>query len=287
MLNNLFKLNGTPGQVLDSSQMPSMELEHIVDSFVFRDGSWEPLRKRIKSVKFVNSSFSRISMEKLTFQDCIFEDCLFLGTRFSEVQFHGCKFINCNFWKANFSQVYIDPRTIYFDPRYKIEAANAGVVMYQALLSNFSEDRQDKFFMFADINFRKWKRYQIKWELKNNRITKYEAKSKWMTSIIYQYIAGFGYNPLLFSTWTLIFFVIVTAINYVLIGNSVRIDGIEIPQSSFVDTLFYTFSILTVLGFSSIIPSSDGAKILTVTEAFIAVGWLGIFTSILVKRFLR
>jgi hypothetical protein len=91
--------------------------------------------------------------------------------------------------------------------------------------------------------------------------------------------------------------------NYVLIGDTIQVVGATGPSvahsaaaavmqgqgahASFVDSVFYTFSVLTVLGFSSVTPSSDGAKILTVLEALASIGWLGIFTAVLVKRFLR
>lgn len=72
-----------------------------------------------------------------------------------------------------------------------------------------------------------------------------------------------------------------------MLSDSVRIDGMQVTLASFVDTLFYTFSILTVLGFSSIVPANDAAKMITALEALLAIGWLGIFSSILVKRLLR
>jgi hypothetical protein len=232
-------------------------------------------------------AFAKSTLSKVTFTDCTFEDCIFVGTRFHDVEFHGCKFLNCNLWKARFRQVYIDPDTIKLDHRFKVEAANTGISVFQALLGNFAEERQDEFYMQADIQFRRWKRYQIWSNVRRKRIGWLPAAWQWLSSITYEGVAGFGYRPLRFFTVTVVLFLAVSLLNYWVIGDAVQIDGTRVDHASLVDTIFYTFSILTVLGFSSIIPTSECAKLLTVIEALTAIGWLGIFTSVLVKRFLR
>jgi hypothetical protein len=76
-------------------------------------------------------------------------------------------------------------------------------------------------------------------------------------------------------------------INHLTISGSLTHSAFNGPSHSFVDSVFYTFSVLTVLGFSMVTPETAFAKIWTVIQALAAVGWLGIFTSILVKRFIR
>jgi hypothetical protein len=44
---------------------------------------------------------------------------------------------------------------------------------------------------------------------------------------------------------------------------------------------------MTALGFSYITPATTLGKLTSVGEALIGIGWLGVFTSVLVKRFLR
>jgi hypothetical protein len=264
-----------------------MSPDDLVSNIVFEPSEWRAPRARIRAVKFRDVAFSKATLSRVTFTDCSFEDCLFIGTEFIEVEFHSCTFLNCNFWKARFRQVYINPDSISLEQRFKVEAANTGVSVFQALLSNFADERQDQFYMAADIRFRRWKRYQIWHDLRRANLTRGKAWWQWSSSIAYEALAGFGYRPSRFFGATLMLFLVISYINYWLIGDAVEIGNVRVCHASFVDAVFYTFSILTVLGFSSVVPVTDFAKILTVLEALAAIGWLGIFSSILVKRFLR
>ncbi|MER9560674.1 ion channel [Mesorhizobium sp. M0571] len=286
MLTNLFRLDGTPTTIGQGDPAPAMSPGNVVANVVFVNESWTAPAKKVREVTFRGVAFPK-SISRATFTDCSFEDCLFLGTSFSEVEFHGCAFINCNLWKARFEQVYLDPDSIVLEARFKVEAANVGVSVFQALLANFAEERQDEFYMQADIRFRRWKRYQIWADLRRKRLTRFKAWTKWLASITYEGLAGFGYRPVRFFVWTVLLFTAVSCINYKVIGDTVAVNGASVAQASFVDAMFYTFSVLTVLGFSSIVPTGEFSKMITVFEALAAIGWLGIFTSVLVKRFLR
>ena len=268
--------------------MPPMSPGDTVANIVFPKGDWIPPVRKIKKVTFRGVAFSKTTMSEITFMDCTFEDCLFIGTQLSKVEFHGCVLINCNFWKIRLAGVYLHPEKVQFAHRFRVEAANVGISIFHAMLANFAEDRQDYFFMHADIRFRRWKRYQIWHDLREERKTRGEAWWEWISSFIYEYVAGFGYRPLRFVLWTLALFIAVSFINYAVIGDALQVAGVSPGSSiSFVDSIFYSFSVLTVLGFSSITPSTDGAKLLTVLEALASIGWLGMFTAVLVKRFLR
>lgn len=141
--------------------------------------------------------------------------------------------------------------------------------------------------MLSDMRFRRWKRYQIWSDIRRKRVGRLKGSWNIASSIIYEVLAGFGYKPFRFFMATLALFFIVSIINYNIIGDAIQVNGAPTGHASVVDAIFYTFSVLTVLGFSSIVPASPEAKLLTVFEALAAIGWLGIFTSILVKRFLR
>lgn len=287
MLNNLFRLDGIPTVIALDSTMPSMSPNDVVSNIVFPPAEWKAPTSTIRKVTFRGVAFSRATLSRVTFTNCTFEDCLFLGTQFSEVEFHSCSFVDCNLWKARFTQVYLNPDCIKLDQRFKTEAANAGISVFQALLSNFANERQDQFYMAADMHFRRWKRYQIWHDFRRKHLTRTEAWWRWSSSIIYERLAGFGYRPFRFFCATVVLFFAVSCMNYWLIGDAVDIGNLRAHHASFVDSVFYTFSIMTVLGFSSIVPATDVAKILAVSEALVAIGWLSIFTSILVKRFLR
>lgn len=265
---------------------------NTVANTVFPAGDWIPPRRKLREVTFRGVAFSKTKISMVTFVDCTFEDCLFIGAFLSDVEFHGCKLTNCNFWKIRLKRVYLHPEKVKFADRFRIEAANVGISLFQAMLSNFAEERQDRFFMLADIRFRRWKRYQIWHDLREERKTRATAWWEWISSVTHEGVAGFGYRPLRFFAVTLLLFLAVSCLNYFLIGDAIRVaDAVVTPgeplRTSFIDTVFYSFSVLTVLGFSSVTPLSDGAKILTVVEALASIGWLGIFTAVLVKRFLR
>ena len=286
MLTDLFRLDGLPAQVLPSA-MPSMSPGDVVANVAFQPGNWPMQRQAIRGVKFNNVDMSNNTFQQLTFNGCHFEDCLFKTSIFREVEFHNCTFANCNFWKAKFEQCYLDPTTISFAKRFKVEAANVGVTLYQSLLSNYDNERQDTFFADADYRFRQWKRYQLSWDIRKQHIGPWQGRWEYFRSLAYEWTAGFGYKPVRFFMVTLCLFLAVSCLNYVLIGESVSVGGQHTTHMSFVDSIYYSFSILTVLGFSSIVPNTAFAKLLTVCEALAAIGWLGIFTSIVVKRVLR
>lgn len=302
MLSDLFRLDGTPA-ILAAEEMPPMSPGDKVVNVVFPPGNWAPPTGDIKKVIFRNVAFSKTKIARVTFTDCTFEDCLFIGAHLDEVEFHGCDLVNCNLWKIRLTRVYLRPERVRFARRFRVEAANVGISVFQAMLSNFSEDRQNRFFMQADIRFRRWTRYQTWHELREKKKTTREALWVWGASITNEGLTGFGYRPLRFFVWTIALFFAVSCLNHVLIGDTIQVAGaagasaapgagIAVSggthhHASFIDSVFYSFSVLTVLGFSSVTPSSDVAKILTVLEALASIGWLGVFTAVLVKRFLR
>jgi hypothetical protein len=154
-------------------------------------------------------------------------------------------------------------------------------------MNNFDDARQDQFYARADVQFRRWKRYQLSHDLSNARIGWWTAQWRRLCSILYEAVAGFGYHPARFFWVTVLLFLAVSVLNYFMIGGSFLVNGQPSTHTSFVDSVYYSFSVLTVLGFSTITPISPAAKLLTVAEALAAIGWLGIYTSLLVKRFLR
>lgn len=291
MLSDLFRLDGTPTIIPAGGTLPPMSPGDTVSNTVFAPGEWKPPGGKVKEVTFRGVAFSKTTISQVTFTGCTFVDCLFTGTQLSEVEFHGCTFTDCNFWKIRLSRVYLRPDKIKFADRYRVEGANIGISIFQAMLSNFAEERQDHFYMLADIEFRRWKRYQIRHDRLHGNKTRREARLEWIASVTYEALAGFGYRPLRFFFATILLFLSVACLNYFVIGGSIQV-GTTPPNAphvhaSFVDAVFYSFSVLTVLGFSFVTPATDGAKILTVFEALASIGWLGIFSAVLVKRFLR
>jgi hypothetical protein len=153
-------------------------------------------------------------------------------------------------------------------------------------MNNFDDERQDEFFARADVRFRRWKRYQLSHDLKEQHLSWWAAQWRRTCSLAYEVLAGFGYKPWRFVAGTVIFVLALSGLNYELIGSSLALNG-QLANPSFLDTVYYTFSVLKVLGPSPLSATTTASKLLTGAEALAAIGWLAIFTSLLVKRFLR
>lgn len=287
MLRDFFHLNEPFDNFSKEDLIRHLRNSDQIKNVRYEPNEWLELKSRKENLRFENVSLSKTTFEKVTFKNCHFEDCLFIGSKFIDVQFHQCKFRNCNFYKSSFENCYIDPSSVEFDGRYKKTAANVAVHVFQNLLDNSSDMNQSEFVMHADIRFRQWKRAQIKYDKNSGKIDSYKANWRFVKSYIYEIFAGFGYKPFRFFAWTVIAFLGVSIINHIFISEHLVINGKSGVDANFIDSMFYSFSILTILGFSTITPNGEIAKLVTVFEALVAIGWLGILTALLVKRFTR
>lgn len=251
MLQNFFRLDD------QFAEFGEVELEnHFRHSNDLRDVLFDPEQwpnslRSLKSLNFRNVSLSKTNFKKVTFTECTFKDCLFVGATFQEVEFHRCKFIDCNFYKADFSQTYIDPSSFAFDSSYRKTHTNICVGLYQRLAENSSKEKQNDFEREADIEFRRWKRWQLRYDRAVGKITKTEIIYKWASNWLYENIAGYGYKPLRFVLATLLFFGAASVLNMNIMAGEVSVDGEKIVEISLSDSIFYTYSMMTALGFSS------------------------------------
>src|SRR5262249_33468254 len=149
--------------------------------------------------------------------ECKFEDCLFIGASFEAVEFHRCKFINCNFYKSTFVNCYLDPSAISFDKRYRSSHSNIGVDLFQQLYEDAAKSRQTDFAMKADIEFRRWKRWQLPYDQQVEKIGPFERLAKSIFSLAYEWLTGFGYRPLRFMVATVALFTSMSLVNMVLL----------------------------------------------------------------------
>jgi len=288
MLANFFELN-EPFEEFDEQALVT-HLLHGSDirDVLYRPDEW-PADKihRIDSATFTNVSLSKTVIRQVTFSGCTFRDCLFIGTTFEEVEFHGCKFIDCNLNKVEFRACYIDPASFEFDRSYQKTASNVVLYLYHELYRNATDARQGHWAATADFRFRQWKRAQLNYDLDKGRISKFQKLRSQSGSDIYEYVAGFGYRPVRFMICTVIAFLFISLLNWVFVYESFLVNGHLVSNITLIDSIFYTFSMMTVLGFSFIVPVAATAKLLAVLLALLGVGWMGIFTALLVKRFLR
>jgi hypothetical protein len=248
---------------------------------------WPKQLTKNKHKTFENVSFSKTCVSKVTFNKCCFKDCLFIGTTFDNVEFHSCKFLNCNFFKTQIENCYLDPKSVKFDKKYKKCASNIGVHIYQQILENSAKSRQSEHERIADIRFRQWKRAQLDYDLNDDKVSQVEYYWKKTSSIIYEYSCGFGYRPGNLIITTIILFLTISVLNMWIMNNGLQINDEIVSQLTFTDSIFYSFSLLTSLGFSTVIPVTATTKIFAVAEALIGIGWLSLFTTVLVRRFLK
>lgn len=225
MLSNFFKLDGTPITHEEGATMPSMSPGETVTNTLFRGAEWGKPHTAVKGVTFKNVSISNMELFQITFTNCFFEDCIFKGSRFREVEFHKCKFVNCNMWKVKFEQCYLDPATIFLDSRYHVDASNVGLTMYQALLSNYANERQDAFYARADIEFRRWKRYQLSYEIRKKNVDFLAGQWGRFKSFSYDLLAGYGYKPTRLFIFTVIGFLSISVFNHYVIGGDLLLPG--------------------------------------------------------------
>ncbi len=195
MLSNFFQLNALFEEFDEVKLTNHFKTSRDLRSVLYKPDSWPSLPKQLKCITFTNVSLSKTTFKNFTFTNCQFEDCLFIGSAFINVDFHRCQFVNCNFYKAEFDNCYIDPQTISFDKKYRRAMANIGVHLYQQLYENSSKSRQSDFAMTADIEFRKWKRWQLSYDQKSGKISFRKRSQDCFSSLIYEWVAGFGYKP--------------------------------------------------------------------------------------------
>lgn len=287
MLEDFFNLN------CDSKDFDAQKIREHFDvsdnlhDVTYTPEDFPPELRHCKGYHFRNVGLSKTAFKEMTFTDCDFVDCLFIGADFTGVEFHGCKFTDCNFYKSTFSDCYIDPACFKFDKSYRKSFSNINVYLYQQLLENASQSRQSDFERKADIQFRRWKRWQLDYDLRKEKINKHGYLNRKIGSLIYEWIAGFGYMPERFVLATMFVFTTFSILNMHVLPGTLQYNGETIDEIDFSDAVFFTYSMMTALGFSSIIPVTGFSKIFAVFQALVGIGWLGIFTSLLVKRVLK
>lgn len=287
MLTNFFRLDA-PSKTIGEIEIN----DHFAIGSDLRDALYEPDEwparlSKMKGRSFHNVSLSKTSFKNVTFTNCKFSDCLFIGANFKDVEFHNCTFTNCNLYKSNFSSCYIDPNSFFFNKTYRNTHANIPVSLYQNILENSAAEKQDNFARIADIKFRRWKRDQLRFDYKSGKITIKSLIIRHSGNWLYEAIAGYGYSPVRYAGATMIFFSAASLLTMRVMDGKLIVGGQIASNISLYDSLFYTYSMMTALGFSSVIPATPDAKLYAIFLALSGIAWLGVFTSLLVKRVLK
>ncbi|PPD46670.1 MAG: hypothetical protein CTY15_01275 [Methylocystis sp.] len=228
MLADFFKLNG-PSEAIEQVDEEEL-LKHFhranhIKNTVYRPDEWPEKLRKASGIAFENVSLSKTRFTRMTFTACTFTDCLFIGCLFEEVEFHNCSFNNCNFYKSNFSRCYINPNSFQFNKAYKKTASNVVVDLFQNLMENSASMKQDEFFVLSDYRFRQWKRAQLDYDFRQNKIGRFQLKWKKFKSFVYEWIAGFGYEPMRFFLFTIVIFMLISCFNYYALRGAISANG--------------------------------------------------------------
>ena len=293
MLDDFFHLNNTgiPPQVF--SEFAALEqyfqASSELDNAVIAGGTTIPPRTRVFIKKrFFNVSFSRVRFEHVLFKDCTFKDCLFISTQFVECVFEDCKFLDCNLWKATFSRVTVDPAIFKIHRSYRNTHANVGLGLFRRLHRNAAEMSDPEFSATADLQRRRWLRAQERWEWQKGGIDPITFGFRYIRSLAFDWMASYGYSPLRF--------LLTSALGFYLISRFVHENWTEfgfarngnpMERDDIIQTAFYTSNILTTLGFTDILPSTDAGRLYSIALAAIGVAWVALFTTMLIRRVLR
>lgn len=290
MLTNFFELE--PSDSLREFPDANTFVAHFNNSRTLRHAQLRPdtniVRRTFRDLEFENVRFSHSNFLEVTFTRCKFRDCLFVGTTFEDTQFHSCRFDDCNTYKFKMGNVYIDPRTFHLARSYRKTHSNIGLETFQQFYKNAEETHQPAFAAEADVERRKWVRYQLWYTVK-----KEWRRGNWLGVIgtvgpiavnkIFDLTARYGHGPIRFMFLSLLVFMFVALLTQ-RVWPQMGFSSLDV---SFVDSVYYSMLLMTAMGFADMFPSTLFGKMFAVGCALFGISWLGLFTAILVKRVIR
>jgi hypothetical protein len=290
VLNDFFKLNPDYKAIKTADEL--LELLRHADSI--KDILYEPdvfaperPQNRLDSKTFTNVSFAKTEFTSIEFRRCRFVDCLFIGSRFISCEFHDCHFDGCNPYKASFENTYINPE-VFANTLDRRKYSNIGVWLFQQLLENSVRCQQPEHALTAQYLFRKWLRYQYEYEYSQNRLGMWQYFRKWLPSLLYDVLAGYGIRLVPFLRLTIILLLLATAVNYS--GWTYFSMSMPMPAdlvSSWAMSFYYTVATMTTLGYGDITPRSTAGMFAASVEALLGLLWLSLLASIVIKRVVK
>jgi hypothetical protein len=107
-------------------------------------------------------------------------------------------------------------------------------------------------------------------------------------NLAFDVFAAYGYSPLRFLVWSfagLVLLSMMLHLGWDCLG--LTRGGSPLIKGDFIQSLFYTGNIVTTLGFTDIIPTSNVGRLFSLALALVGIAWAGLFTTILIRRVLR
>lgn len=288
-------LRGTYREIVEPEEFWELiEDKCLVENILYRPSELAgdkhgPKRRLIKEKIFENVSFSYTVISDLTFEGCVFVNCIFVGTTFRDLRISKCTFHNCNVGKCQFSGTYV--HVVSFDACLnKDKHANIGLHLYQQLKRNFKDQDQPDFLREADYLFMKWKRYQLIYEVSQNKERSYFSLSKnfgIFTNYIYEIVFGYGILIRKLVRATLCLFAFFGVINYIfwddvtLLAQSPDFFGKVFAVS------YYTAISLSNLGYGDAHPHTNAGFVIASLQAILGAIWFAVMASMIFKKIAR
>ena len=305
MSNSFFKLSGTPKEIGENSEMEFKEIvsasEGTVRDLIYLPdilkNSDEYPRYKVKSITFLNVSFSKTKLKNVDFTSCHFENCLFIGSTLDNCQFHRCTFKHVNTHQIKIKRTYIDP--VSFKNNYDredIEKSNMAVHLFQQLLNNSKDEEQSEFARIANYYFKKWEGRLTRSKFFKKQPYKINFQSfivEYIPNFFYRWIFGYGLRLRSFIATFLIIYGIFYSINlrywceYGFHEKDFAIASFSAENISFIANIFFTADAMTQLVDSQFQPQTDfGMSMLTI-QGFSGFILLSFLITVLINRFVK
>jgi hypothetical protein len=189
---------------------------------------------------------------------------------------------------------------------YRNTATNVGLDLYQQLFKNASETHQPEYAADADIFRRRWRRWQLIWELKKEKKFRLPQFFNIASNWLYDLVAVYGYGPGRFAFVSAVIFCLlakVIQITWPYLGMSFQKNELKVEwlspclsaagaqtawqQISFTDALYNLLLLMTTLGADGVVPTTGIGKLFVIGSALFGMSWFSLFTAILVRRVIR
>ena len=131
--------------------------------------------------------------------------------------------------------------------------SNIAVNLYQQLRENYHSEAQREFKNEAEYYFSKWKRRLSVVEAKREGLPKYAYISKYIFSLIYDVVLGYGYRLRNLVISTIVMVSVVIAANHFF--AEYLFTGEENP--SIIKSIYFTVTTMATLGASGFSPLSE------------------------------
>lgn len=305
MSNSFFKLSGTPKVIEKNSEMEFKNIvsasEGTVRDYIYKPetlkNNKEHPRYKVKSITFINVSFSKTKLKNVDFTSCHFENCLFIGSTLDNCQFHRCTFKNVNTHQINIKRTYIDP--VSFKNNYDkkdIEKSNMAVHLFQQLLNNSRDEEQSEFARIANYYFRKWEGRLTRSKFCKSQPYKINFQTfivEYFPNFLYRWIFGYGLRLRSFVATFLAIYGAFYIINlkywceYGFHKKDFAIASFSSENISPTANIFFTADAMTQLVDSQFQPQTDfGMSMLTI-QGFSGFILLSFLITVLINRFVK